>query len=824
MADDFDKLGEEFDDINAKLDEAKQSLRDQLFEYRDISNEAQKIARTLVNDLGTRRSILNIARNLDKVLKAQLEQIENSVKGLRTINQILKNKEEIVDGIRNLESESFVILAQSEKVSKNLVETTRKLNKELKKGASVNADKVDQLKAEQIALGRQKKAYASLSDIIQKQISGQAEIIGRLEEEEKLVKGINKSLGIVPSILGGIDKTLRRNGFGELADNLDIGGAINRTKLKLVEYNLEQKKAGALGDKFPGPFKTAGILTGNLVKSLGNALTKANLVSAAIVLVVDGILKADKAQAELQRNFNLSRDTAREIRRDFGQISNFSENVFVNVKGLQEAFSEINGSLGTSARVSGDILESFVELTKQAGFTKDLVQFFTKLGITQDTNAKKLILNASKEIEVYKRRNALVLNTKQLLEDINKISAGAAAVMGNQVENLAKSVASATALGTSVDKIERSSESLLNFESSIGNELEAQLMTGKDINLNRAREFALVGDLAGVAEEVKKQMGGLAEFQKLNVLQADSLAKAVGLTRDELAKTLLNQAALVKLSGVEGKTAQEKFNNLVKEVGLEKAKLMIGNESLANQMASVSNQEKLSAMGDKLLEIFVQIGDVLMPVFNLLSDILNVIVPPLTKGFGVIMDIFRGIGQEISELFPVSTEFGNIWSFIGKVIEIGIVAPLQGLAILVDILIRGLKSVGSLLSGIVKLGSGDFFGGIDKFKESYDQLSKPSKVYIPEDKLILNQKSKPQPFATGGIVDKPTVGLVGERGPEAIIPLNKLENLNNSSTSELKELNNNIKVLISLVREGKSVIMDGYKVGTVVALESVKAQ
>jgi len=35
-------------------------------------------------------------------------------------------------------------------------------------------------------------------------------------------------------------------------------------------------------------------------------------------------------------------------------------------------------------------------------------------------------------------------------------------------------------------------------------------------------------------------------------------------------------------------------------------------------------------------------------------------------------------------------------------------------------------------------------------------------------------------FASGGIVTRPTVGLIGEAGPEAIVPLNKAGALGNT--------------------------------------------
>ena len=55
----------------------------------------------------------------------------------------------------------------------------------------------------------------------------------------------------------------------------------------------------------------------------------------------------------------------------------------------------------------------------------------------------------------------------------------------------------------------------------------------------------------------------------MNVLQQEALAKAVGMTREDLAASLTEREALAKLASVEGASAKEKFDNLVKEVGME---------------------------------------------------------------------------------------------------------------------------------------------------------------------------------------------------------------------------------------------------------------
>ena len=73
-------------------------------------------------------------------------------------------------------------------------------------------------------------------------------------------------------------------------------------------------------------------------------------------------------------------------------------------------------------------------------------------------------------------------------------------------------------------------------------------------------------------------------------------------------------------------------------------------------------------------------------------------------------------------------------------------------------------------------------------------------------------------FAEGGIVTKPMIGGIGEAGPEAIIPLSQAGDMlggNGEVTKLLKEL-------ISEVRKGGNVYLDGNKVGYALALQSSK--
>ncbi|NBU53723.1 MAG: MFS transporter, partial [Alphaproteobacteria bacterium] len=90
------------------------------------------------------------------------------------------------------------------------------------------------------------------------------------------------------------------------------------------------------------------------------------------------------------------------------------------------------------------------------------------------------------------------------------------------------------------------SKSLLDFETSIGNELTLELLTGKEFNLERARTKAVTGDIAGATADVMEQMQNLTEEQRKNPLIMESMASLSGLTADQLNRAYLVNKKLTK--------------------------------------------------------------------------------------------------------------------------------------------------------------------------------------------------------------------------------------------------------------------------------------
>ena len=120
--------------------------------------------------------------------------------------------------------------------------------------------------------------------------------------------------------------------------------------------------------------------------------------------------------------------------------------------------------------------------------------------------------------------------------------------------NLAKSAIMARKLGVNMATVSKMADSLLDFESSINDQMEAQMLTGKSINTDKAREMALNGDLAGMQKEIVSQVGSEAEFNRLNVVQRQAMAKAFGVSVQDLSSMVANQEKLNNMTDAQKQT------------------------------------------------------------------------------------------------------------------------------------------------------------------------------------------------------------------------------------------------------------------------------
>jgi hypothetical protein len=376
------------------------------------------------------------------------------------------------------------------------------------------------------------------------------------------------------------------------------------------------------------------------------------------------------------------------------EINSSANAAFLTTKNQLAAQQELNEALGTSGLVTEQARVDQVVLTKQMGLQADEAAKIYQLGLLNRVSADQVAKTTAQQVINLKKTTDIQLNLKSVLKDVAKVSAQLSAQYGSNPEKIAAAVVKAKELGLTMEQTANMAEKLLNFESSIEAELKAELLTGKALNLEQARYLALMGDTAGAAKEMRDQIGGLAEYQELNVIQQKSLAEAIGMSREELAESLKQQELLRNSAWA----TQEAFNEAVKNADTEQEKAQIlaqikqsdNAEQLMQQYQQISAQEKFNQAVEKLKEMVGSLVD--GPLGSMLDGLSNAVTAASTlKGIftaiGLIMtgNLLRSTASFIAQLAiakttAVGTAAASLATASALTFGAGIVAILVGLA------------------------------------------------------------------------------------------------------------------------------------------------
>ena len=289
---------------------------------------------------------------------------------------------------------------------------------------------------------------------------------------------------------------------------------------------------------------------------------------------VTDLLSSPKAMgvasvAFLGKQFFDIASSANQIRQDLGLSVSESASLGAKTTILSKAFSLLGGDGEQIAAFSKAIASEFGNINELSFSTlKNFGMISLRTGISGDNAAKlaksiqsiqggtlETSLNTISTFESLSR--AAGVAPKLVLDDIAESTELFAKFAKDGGENLAKAAIEARKLGLNLSVVDKITESILDFESSIEKQMEASVLLGRQLNLDKARELAITGDLEGLMKEVKNQAGGAAAFSQMDVIQRKALADAIGIEVSELSKLAAGQNNV-------NKAAQEQFASQVK--------------------------------------------------------------------------------------------------------------------------------------------------------------------------------------------------------------------------------------------------------------------
>jgi len=646
-----------------------QKLYDQLGKSNPFAGaDAEAISKSTkeVEKLGDAlEGVENRVANLDQTFSNLQTQLRN------TVNEIKKGPDataRLAKGFRGVLNEVKKLTYEEEgldKLSIDQLKTLKKKASQRQSDASAAAKELtDQFRIEAKSLGtaKEKRAfYNKQTDAVKAALAFQRNedetlqsINDKIDKRITKEKTINEALGLGGNTIKGIGGALEKMGMGGLAKQLGLDEA--QKKMRKV---AEEVKAGSDGT-ISFSDKTKVLKSG--FNSMGKSLMK-NLkdpLSIGLFLfngIFDAIKAVDKQSGELAKNLNISYSEATELSTELSEAANKSGSMTITAAGLGEALMAASGELGIFNVTIDDNLKLFQKLHKTAGLTYQELSGVKSItdatGGDLEKNTKELLAQS----RLTGQKFGVALNEKDVMKEISNVSKATTLSLGMSTKELAKAVSTTKALGMEMSQVEGIADSLLNFESSIEKELEAELLLGKDINLEKARQAALNNDIAGVAEEIAKQAGSAADFGKMNRIQQEALAGAVGMSREELVKSLFVQEQIGNLTGDEYELRKKQIEELEgKGLSQKQIAAELGKQSLNDLKNQNSMQENLNKGVSKLKELFVSIAG---PVMQIVSPIVDLLVPAI-GGLGYAFELIgiplRGVADVLSTIVGYITD------------------------------------------------------------------------------------------------------------------------------------------------------------------------
>jgi|TARA_Y100000310_G_C20613108_1_gene779092 plasmid maintenance system antidote protein VapI len=369
---------------------------------------------------------------------------------------------------------------------------------------------------------------------------------------------MSKLLGIDKQIVTITDEIVTTNKQGLQVTRDQAKEAITQIK---ANQEIRSAIAGQLG--FITKFR-------NMAKSV-NLMLKANpllLLAGVLIGIVTLFLKFQKGVAEVKKDLGVSTIEAVKLQGAFKGLAFVGKAYGLELEDIKESFAAARSELGAT---TDEALALSLNLAKVAMETGTTATEFTKV-----LSIMESVSSASRDSLM-----SQIETSRQLIEqaglapgDIFKDLANNADFFAGSIKDggdqLIRAAINAKKLGLNMDTVAKISESLLDFESSIEKQMEASMLLGREINLDRARQLNYLDKTDEAMEEILRQVGGEAEFGRLLNVQRRSLAAAVGVDVEELSRMVRNNTtasgAGIGAVGAAVGTAAEETKNVAKGI------------------------------------------------------------------------------------------------------------------------------------------------------------------------------------------------------------------------------------------------------------------
>jgi len=567
--------------------------------------------------------------NINGILKKGSEEYQKMVDSLDDL--VSKN-----NLVANLES-SFSEIANLVKLGTDRTEIqSNRLTQLLKPMGIATQMLVDQVELRQQLLQADTEQLMAQKQTVE--VLGKS--IGKLKSAESIVNKIGSSFDYVNSILPA--------GIGEFLGLSQVSMNLTEAHKRGVQSFADEMGKGVSHSKAMQSYFQS------FKMPLMAALNPVTLMVAGFVLLYKFAESLVGKYKDMSTEMNISLNQSQKLLDVQLDTLTSQKNQFAQLKDIQEIQTAMIGSSGKmfdlDTKQAKELSIELVEVGKYFGYGNaqavTLQKTFERLGADD-----KLALTLQKNLGYMSEMAGI--SPQIVAQDMVDSAEMVATYFAGMPDKAAQAAIQVRRMGMSLQQTGSIANKMLDLEGFMTDMYELYAMTGQGIDFTEAFDLGLTGDIEGMTASIMKNIGTTAEYNKMDYLTRTKIAKTLGMSNDDLAKSVMLNEKMGELSKEDQKYLQGNLDRLGDISNLSK-------EDIQNRLGQLQSTDRLGVAWEKikgvLFTALIPLAESLGEAIDAISPILDIVI----LGFKGIMPIIKVIGSAIKIILTPLSMIGNL--------------------------------------------------------------------------------------------------------------------------------------------------------------------
>lgn len=453
-------------------------------------------------------SLVSFAANLAAEMKKSVKAVADEAD--RTITK--KVGRDFVKAFNSMAQEVKTMRANTDKFLKG-----QKTAAQLKRDRLRLEDKLAVL--ERARLEAEKHGYELGEERLEQINEYKAQLQEISEEQEKQNEQLNKR---VLGLTGVMERLSKVPIAGELLNAADASEAMKEALLN------GKTSVQAFGKGVSAAFK--GISKATVILYLiEKTVDMFKFIAKMFVMNQESAVGLGQAMGTTVEQAAKLRDRFAELKDSSYQLNEVTQK---NIQAIKDEFGQVSIE-------SGDVIRNAAFLTQRLGMGAEQAAKLNFVFSSFGQDAENSTESINKLVQEFAQANTFAVPLDVVMKDLAETGDEMSGYFSFSAEALGEAALKTRQFGLALSQTKTVASGLLDFEKSLGAEMELRVLTGKNINLNAARLAALNGDTAEATKLVLEQMEKIPAAQRRSPVIMQQMAEAAGLTGDQLNRAFL---------------------------------------------------------------------------------------------------------------------------------------------------------------------------------------------------------------------------------------------------------------------------------------------